>query len=66
MATPVSDARGTRIVIGLVPALYDEVDIAYPSETVTVYTFKLDSVVAGIVQLTNDSEGQLVNARRIG
>lgn len=65
MATPVNDDRGTRVIIGLVPAKYDEVQIDYVSDSVTTYTFILDGVTLGVVQLTNNTEGELINAKRI-
>lgn len=64
MGTKVNDARGNRVIIGLVPALYDAVDIDYVSPTVTTYTYSLDGVVLGVVTLTTDSSGNLLRAER--
>lgn len=66
MAAPskVNDIRGNRIVVGLVPALYDVVDVSYPSSTVTVYSFSYVGSVIAVVTLTNDISGNLIKAER--
>jgi hypothetical protein len=65
MATSkVNDARGTRIIVGLVPALYDKVDIAYPNALTEVYTFSYSDNVVGVVTLIKDVSGNLVSAER--
>jgi|NOAtaT_7_FD_contig_31_3420974_length_841_multi_4_in_0_out_0_3 hypothetical protein len=64
MTTKVNDMRGTRIITGLVPALYDRVDVEYSSPTVTVYTFSLDGVSLGAVTIVTDSQGNMLSAER--
>lgn len=64
MATKVNDARGTRIIVGLVPALYDKVDVDYVSATVTVYTFSLEGVSLGAVTIITDTQGNMLSAER--
>lgn len=53
MSTPVNDDRGTRIVVGLTPSLWDNVDITYPDSVTEVYTFTLGTElhVQGVVTL---------------
>lgn len=64
MPSKVNDMRGTRVIIGLVPALYDKVEIAYPSDTTMIYTFSLEGVTIGQVTLINDCNGNLISAER--
>jgi len=53
-----------NIGVGLVPISYDKVDVSYPSDTITVYTFSLNSVVVGNITLTTDCSGNLISAER--
>lgn len=66
MATPskVNDSRGTRIIVGLVPALYDRVDIAYPDALTEIYTFQYSDNVVGVLTIIKDSSGNLLSAER--
>lgn len=64
MTTKVNDMRGTRIVMGLIPALYDKVDISYPSPLTIVYTFSLDSVTIGVITVTSDDCGNTISVER--
>ncbi len=36
MSSLVNDMRGTRVIVGLVPALYDQVTVAYPDANTEV------------------------------
>lgn len=64
MASKVNDSRGTRIAVGIVPALYDTVTVAYPDAVTEIYTFFYDSVQVGVVTIVNDSSGNLLSATR--
>jgi len=60
----VNDVRGTRIAVGLVPALYDAVAVAYPDSVTEVYTFSYAGAQVGVVTIVNDSSGNLLSATR--
>jgi len=60
----VNDSRGTRIAVGIVPALYDKVQVAYPDALTEVYTFSYAGNQVGVVTIVNDSSGNLVSAER--
>lgn len=64
MATKVNDIRGQRIVVGLVPALYDKVTVTYPDSVTQVYTFLLEGITLGVVTLVTDVSGNLISAER--
>jgi hypothetical protein len=64
VASKVNDSRGTRIAVGIVPALYDTVSVAYPDSVTEVYTFSYDGNQVGVVTIVNDSSGNLVSATR--
>ena len=63
-ASLVNDVRGTRIAVGLVPALYDTVSVAYPDATTEVYTFSYAGGQVGVVTIVNDLSGNLLSATR--
>lgn len=68
MPSPVQDYRGTRAIIGLVPALYDRVDIAYPDANTEIYTFYMEyglpnQCIVGVVTLVYSGDN-LVSAQR--
>jgi hypothetical protein len=54
--SPVSDIRGTRIVVGLVPALYDKVIQDDISETVTEFDFWLAGSSIALIRITYVSD----------
>lgn len=60
----VNDNRGTRIVAGLVPALYDKVTIAYPDSVTSVFSFFYSGQPCGIVTLIVNGTGDLISAER--
>lgn len=65
----VTDIRGTRVINGLVPALYDRVTVTYPDSVTEVYTFyylygTVEQVIVGVVTLTYNGSGQLLSAER--
>jgi len=60
----VNDVRGTRIAVGLVPALYDSVSVTYPDAVTEVYTFSYAGAQVGVVTIVNDSSGNLLSATR--
>lgn len=62
----VNDNRGTRIVAGIVPALYDKVLIAYPDAVTEVYSFYYENVLLGICTLIYDVSNNLISAERTG
>lgn len=64
MSSLVNDNRGTRIVAGLVPALYDRVTIDRPDSVTEVYTFYYNAAVQGVVTLTYDGSDNLIEAER--
>lgn len=64
MVSKVNDIRGTRIVVGLVPALYDVVNVTYPDAVTEVYSFSYDGNVIGVVTLVYDGSGNLLSATR--
>lgn len=63
MSSYVSDIRGTRVMTGLCPALYDEVLITYPDANTEVYSFFYESNPAGVVTLVYSGDN-LVSATR--
>ena len=60
----VTDARGSRIVVGLVPALYDRVTVGYPDSVTEVYTFYYAGNPVGEVTLIYNGSNQLISAER--
>jgi hypothetical protein len=64
MSSLVTDSRGNRIVVGLVPALYDRVTVDYPDSVTEVYTFYYSGAQQGIVTLTYNGSDQLIEAER--
>ena len=62
--TLVHNDRGTRILTGVVPALYDRIDVVYPDSVTIIYTFSLSGTVIGVVTQVNDSSGNLLSVER--
>lgn len=60
----VNDNRGNRIVVGLVPALYDKVLVAYPDSVTEVYSFYYENVLLGVCTLIYNGSDQLISAER--
>lgn len=62
----VNDDRGTRVIAGLSPTLFDKITVAYPDSVTEVYTFTLDAHTVGVVTLifTDSTKANLSSAER--
>lgn len=66
MTSLVNDSRGTRIAVGLVPALYDKVLITYPNAVTEVYSYFYSGNPCGVVTLiySDSTKDSLISGER--
>ncbi len=60
----VNDMRGTRMVVGLVPALYDRVTVSYPDSVTEIYAFFYDGTQIAEVTMIYNGTDDLISAER--
>lgn len=64
MSSKVSDTRGNRVAIGLVPAFYDRVDCDRSVPNTEIYSFYNETTKIAEVTVVNDVAGNFLSAER--